>query len=311
MRNGAATLELALESLINQTHDDISIVISDNASSDRTEEISRAFAARDPRVKYIRHEEKIAAIKNFEHVFRQADTPYFMWAAHDDLRTENLVAELLELIEASPHASVAMAETRLFDSHDDIKSSTPADYCCSTAGLSKLALLRRRSHCMCLEIYGLFRTETLVDCPFYERDFGPDFPIVCYSLIRGDLVQTDRCTFFYYMGGETKAKERVHDNAFHGIRRLRYSRLAALCLRSAIKAYRDSRHPNRGTLLVGVIGGLFIRLFRAMLFERSPAWAQQLWLRRKGLARPVANSVSTPIGVDSDDSPTGSLGKRS
>ena len=42
--NADEYLELALESLLDQSFDDYEIFISDNGSTDRTEEICRAFA---------------------------------------------------------------------------------------------------------------------------------------------------------------------------------------------------------------------------------------------------------------------------
>src|SRR5690606_3614979 len=48
--NGERHLEDCLDSLLAQTYDDIGIVISDNASTDRTAAICRAYAARDERI---------------------------------------------------------------------------------------------------------------------------------------------------------------------------------------------------------------------------------------------------------------------
>ena len=43
--NGESFIAEALDSLLSQTFSDFEIVISDNASTDRTEEICRAYAA--------------------------------------------------------------------------------------------------------------------------------------------------------------------------------------------------------------------------------------------------------------------------
>ena len=52
--NGDRYLEEALDSLLAQTYTDFELVISDNASTDRTEEICRSFAERDSRIRYTR-----------------------------------------------------------------------------------------------------------------------------------------------------------------------------------------------------------------------------------------------------------------
>lgn len=51
--NGERYLREAMDSLLGQTYGDYEIIISDNASTDATEAIGRAYAERDPRVRYI------------------------------------------------------------------------------------------------------------------------------------------------------------------------------------------------------------------------------------------------------------------
>ena len=46
----------ALDSLLGQTLGDLEIIVSDNASTDRTAEICKDYAARDARIRYIRQE---------------------------------------------------------------------------------------------------------------------------------------------------------------------------------------------------------------------------------------------------------------
>ncbi|NNE33800.1 MAG: glycosyltransferase family 2 protein, partial [Rhodothermales bacterium] len=52
--NGENYLEEAVNSVLAQTFPDFEVIISDNASDDRTEEICRGFEARDSRIRYIR-----------------------------------------------------------------------------------------------------------------------------------------------------------------------------------------------------------------------------------------------------------------
>jgi cellulose synthase/poly-beta-1,6-N-acetylglucosamine synthase-like glycosyltransferase len=54
--NGERFLAQALDSLLGQTLGDLEIIVSDNASTDRTAEICKDYAARDARIRYIRQE---------------------------------------------------------------------------------------------------------------------------------------------------------------------------------------------------------------------------------------------------------------
>jgi len=74
-------LEETLRSLLSQDYGNMEIIISDNASTDRTEEICREFSARDMRISYYRFKDNQGAIANFRRVLEVARGKYFMWAA--------------------------------------------------------------------------------------------------------------------------------------------------------------------------------------------------------------------------------------
>ena len=59
--NGEQFLAQAIESVLAQTLGDFELVISDNASTDATEDICRRYAARDARVRYHRLGENVGA----------------------------------------------------------------------------------------------------------------------------------------------------------------------------------------------------------------------------------------------------------
>ena len=79
--NGAATLRVALDSILNQTFTDFELIISDNASTDGTENICREYAYSDKRIDYIRQPINIGIHANLLFVCEQAVAGYFMWAA--------------------------------------------------------------------------------------------------------------------------------------------------------------------------------------------------------------------------------------
>ena len=52
--NGEKYIVEALDSVLDQTYSEFELIISDNASDDRTPEICQEFARKDPRVRYFR-----------------------------------------------------------------------------------------------------------------------------------------------------------------------------------------------------------------------------------------------------------------
>ena len=109
--NAENYLAESLDSLLGQTFEDFELIISDNGSTDRTAEICRAYAARDPRVRYLRHEENRGQVWNFNYVFERARGEYFKWAAHDDVHAPRFLARCVEVLDGCP--DVAWCHPRL------------------------------------------------------------------------------------------------------------------------------------------------------------------------------------------------------
>jgi glycosyltransferase involved in cell wall biosynthesis len=59
--NGEEYLAESLDALLGQTYEDFELVISDNASTDGTQELCRKYAARDSRIRYLRLPRNIGA----------------------------------------------------------------------------------------------------------------------------------------------------------------------------------------------------------------------------------------------------------
>jgi glycosyltransferase involved in cell wall biosynthesis len=90
--NGASTIAAALESLLDQTYRDFKLLISDNGSTDATQSICEKYAAMDARIHYQRYEKTVAVSENYHRVLLTAETPFFMWAAADDLWAPGFIA---------------------------------------------------------------------------------------------------------------------------------------------------------------------------------------------------------------------------
>jgi glycosyltransferase involved in cell wall biosynthesis len=97
--NGAQFLATSLESLLAQTYEDIEFFISDNGSTDGTEEICREYAARDARIRYMRAETNNGASWNYRNVAHRTAGRYFKWATHDDLLAPTYIERCVEALE--------------------------------------------------------------------------------------------------------------------------------------------------------------------------------------------------------------------
>ncbi len=105
--NGENYLADALQSLIDQSYADVEIVVSDNASTDRTEEICRRFAAIDSRIRYHRQAQNLGAARNYNAVFAESRGNLFKWAAHDDICHPDFIMECVKALDEDPSAVLA------------------------------------------------------------------------------------------------------------------------------------------------------------------------------------------------------------
>jgi glycosyltransferase involved in cell wall biosynthesis len=114
--NGEPYLSDAIESILQQTMTDFELIISDNASTDKTEEICRKYEERDERIQYIRNPTNIGAAGNYNRVFRLARGAYFRWSNADDLFEPELHEKCLEVLEENPDAVLAYGKTNIIGS---------------------------------------------------------------------------------------------------------------------------------------------------------------------------------------------------
>jgi len=79
--NRAHMLPTSLGAALNQTHADVEVIVSDNASTDNTEEVVRKFG---PRVRYHRNSTNLGPSENFCRLVDLASGEYFSWLQDDD-----------------------------------------------------------------------------------------------------------------------------------------------------------------------------------------------------------------------------------
>jgi glycosyltransferase involved in cell wall biosynthesis len=113
--NGERFLGQTIEGLRQQTYGDFEIVISDNASTDATEQICREQARQDRRIRYERLERNLGAVANFNRVFTPGAAPYFKWVAHDDAYDAGYLATCMEILTRNRDVVLAHTATAFID----------------------------------------------------------------------------------------------------------------------------------------------------------------------------------------------------
>jgi len=96
VRNGAATLEGVVKSVLAQDYEPLELIISDNASTDNTEALCRELASADRRVIYYRQSSNAGLLNNFIHALRLARGVFFRWIGDDDWLAPTYVSHCVE-----------------------------------------------------------------------------------------------------------------------------------------------------------------------------------------------------------------------
>lgn len=194
--NGGTLLSQAIESILSQDFENIQLIISDNCSTDNTEEVCLKYQTMDKRIKYHRLEENLGGGINFKNVLGLSIAPYFMWASHDDLRERSFISKCLEKIESDPSIALVYPRTKVLDvnsrflgiANDHINADQDNP-------------IERFRHLiweigMCNMFYGLYRTNTLKKVRAWDKTlFGDNLILAEIALLLGKIVQIDDVLF--------------------------------------------------------------------------------------------------------------------
>jgi glycosyltransferase involved in cell wall biosynthesis len=113
--NEGLYIEKTLASLAEQRFRDFRVLLSDNASTDETEQICRSFCEADSRFVYFRHDANIGSAANFRFCLESTSSDYFMWlGGHDQLHPEFLELAVAEM-DACEQASLVYGHTQWID----------------------------------------------------------------------------------------------------------------------------------------------------------------------------------------------------
>jgi glycosyltransferase involved in cell wall biosynthesis len=110
--NGGASFANTLTKMLDQTYQNIELIVSDNCSTDETQKICESFTSKDLRIKYFRQSENRGVGHNFRFVLEQARGKYFFWNAGDDTRSSDFVAVNVAFLEAHPDYCASTSPTR-------------------------------------------------------------------------------------------------------------------------------------------------------------------------------------------------------
>jgi len=197
--NGEKFIEEALDSILNQTFRNFMLIISDNASTDRTQQICLDYASNDPRIRYYRNEKNLGGPNNYNRVFELSSGEYFKWAACDDVLAPDYLRKCINVLDKDPSIVGCHCKTGRIDQYGKF------------LGYYNQGLLTRidspNPHERFRDLIGLWYTTTPFHGVYRARLFaksqrhgsyvGADRNLVAELSLMGRIYEIPECLFFW------------------------------------------------------------------------------------------------------------------
>lgn len=195
--NGDNYVAYALESVLKQTYENFEVIISDNASTDRTEEICREYAGRDPRVHYYRSEVNRGVYWNFRRALELSHGDYFMWLAHDDGIAPEFLERCVAALDADPNAVLAYPKAIDIDENGNyLTLKEQALNAESTNPRERFRQMIRMEH-NCEAIFGLIRSSALAKVQVFNDLADADRVLLAELSLHGGYARVPEFLFLH------------------------------------------------------------------------------------------------------------------
>lgn len=98
-------LRASVRSVLDQSFENVRVLILDDASPDETEQVGRALASEDTRVTYVKHEANKGHIATYNEGIEWSTSTYFLLLSADDYLLPDAVGRAVSVLDANPRAS--------------------------------------------------------------------------------------------------------------------------------------------------------------------------------------------------------------
>jgi glycosyltransferase involved in cell wall biosynthesis len=193
--NGEEFLGEALDALLNQSYTNFELIISDNASTDRTADICERYQKRDSRIRYVRQPRNIGMIANHNFLVGEARGEFFKWASHDDLYAPNYLECCVTALDEHPSAVLAHSAGVLLNPAGERIGviSSPE----GTASPQAVERMRARLFDGKGDwIYSVMRIATLRRTPLHPTYHGVEKTLITELALHGPFYQVPEESYF-------------------------------------------------------------------------------------------------------------------
>jgi len=112
-RNRARDLQQGIRNALGQVGVELELILSDNASSDKTEDICMKAAAEDPRIRFFRQDRLLGLYEHHNFCLEKARGKYLGFFHDHDLHAPDFAQRCIQLMETHPRVGLVGADWRM------------------------------------------------------------------------------------------------------------------------------------------------------------------------------------------------------
>lgn len=114
-RNRAVLLRESLKTICAQDYSPLEILISDDASTDETEQLCRALARTDPRIRYVRHPNRLGLYPVHNYCIDESRGEFLCLFHDDDQHHPQIISESVAFLLRHPEVGIVCSNWELLD----------------------------------------------------------------------------------------------------------------------------------------------------------------------------------------------------
>jgi glycosyltransferase involved in cell wall biosynthesis len=267
VRNGAEHLQGTMDSLLNQSHRNIRLLVCDNASTDDTPDIVSAYARRDSRVKLQRFEESVGIVESHNRAWAHTDksAQFYMLGSDDDYWEPEFIAEMVAALKQNPTASLAFCYSEHMNPDGSKVTAGPLAQTMKpegTVGLSRLDAVIQQIHTKTGRqvLYGIAPMHVAIRRrAWINPRLADDLLPMMEAAWMGDIVIVPKVLFRFRLGGLSSNRSQ-DPTSYAGIYHLDGESVAYIehmidsvedrdCVLAELQRYIEQKNERRSRLL--------------------------------------------------------------
>lgn len=204
--NGEKWLGDTLDNLLSQTYSNLEVIISDNASTDATQNISNAFVSMDKRVRLLVNRENMGLANNYNKAFNCSSGVYFKWSTASDVCDKDFIRKCVEVLNKRTDVVLCYPRTKLFvdspEQGEEYSDNLNLQQEKASERFIELLLNMRLNNAM----NGVIRSNVLRQTILHKAFLGSDICLMAELVLRGKMYELPETLFYRRMDRETATK---------------------------------------------------------------------------------------------------------